>query len=114
MKNCLLIIRLISAIQDIASELGSSIKLFKFTHRPLNPSQSADGSGDSIRDFTAMLETTPPAPWSLADGDGFHGKLLYIYTSGTTGLPKAAVISNSRLVVNSLIKHESYILQLLY
>lgn len=25
-------------------------------------------------------------------------KLLYIFTSGTTGMPKAAVITNSRLV----------------
>ncbi|XP_045542793.1 long-chain fatty acid transport protein 4 [Papilio machaon] len=96
-----------AAVQEIASELGDSIKLFKFTHRPLNPSKSsADGSGDSVRDFTAMLETTPPATWSLADADGFHGKLLYIYTSGTTGLPKAAVISNSRFVfMASAIHH---------
>ncbi|CAH2238077.1 long-chain fatty acid transport protein 1-like [Pararge aegeria] len=88
-----------SAIQDISSELSSLIKLFKFTHRPLNPSNPVTkASGDGITDLTSLLENTPPMPWALADANGFQGKLLYIYTSGTTGLPKAAVISNSRYV----------------
>ncbi|KAL0849046.1 hypothetical protein ABMA28_013409 [Loxostege sticticalis] len=89
-----------SAIQDISKELSPSLKLFKFTHRPLQTSspKQALGSGDTIPDLTCLLEATPPAPWTLADADGFHGKLLYIYTSGTTGLPKAAVISNTRYV----------------
>ncbi|XP_072936362.1 long-chain fatty acid transport protein 4-like [Epargyreus clarus] len=89
-----------SAIQDISSQLDPKLKLFKFTHRPLNLSSPGEtqGGGDGILDFTVLLENTAPAPWSLADADGFQGKLLYIYTSGTTGLPKAAVISNSRFV----------------
>ncbi|XP_023953003.1 long-chain fatty acid transport protein 4 [Bicyclus anynana] len=88
-----------SAVQDISSELSTSIKLFKFTHRPLNSSKpQTNASGDGIADLTSILENTSPMPWSLADADGFQGKLLYIYTSGTTGLPKAAVISNSRYV----------------
>uniref|UniRef100_A0A2A4K8S3 Very long-chain fatty acid transport protein n=1 Tax=Heliothis virescens TaxID=7102 RepID=A0A2A4K8S3_HELVI len=88
-----------AAVQEIAKDLSPSLKLFKFSQRPLNPSNSrAEGSGDGITDFTNLLETTPPAPWTLADADGFQGKLLYIYTSGTTGLPKAAVISNARFV----------------
>ncbi|CAH0726566.1 unnamed protein product, partial [Brenthis ino] len=88
-----------SAIQEISSQLDPKLKLFKFTHRPLNASTSEKlASGDGICDFTALLETTPPAPWTLADANGFNGELLYIYTSGTTGLPKAAVISNSRFV----------------
>ncbi|CAG5056666.1 unnamed protein product [Parnassius apollo] len=88
-----------AAVQDVANQLDPSLKLFKFSHRPLKPSEpEAKGSGDEIVDFTSLLESTPPAPWSLATADGFHGKLLYIYTSGTTGLPKAAVISNSRYV----------------
>ncbi|KAI5635963.1 AMP-binding enzyme domain-containing protein [Phthorimaea operculella] len=87
-----------SAVQDVASELSPNLKLFKFTHRPLNPANPSKTleSGDAVSDFTALLEATPPAPWTRADGDGFTGKLLYIYTSGTTGLPKAAVITNAR------------------
>ncbi|XP_061707046.1 long-chain fatty acid transport protein 4-like [Cydia pomonella] len=88
-----------TAIQEVAGQLSPSLKLFKFVHRPLNSANpEAKSSGDQIADLTSLLETTPPAPWSLADADGFHGKLLYIYTSGTTGLPKAAVISSSRFV----------------
>ncbi|KAG7311656.1 hypothetical protein JYU34_002710 [Plutella xylostella] len=88
-----------SAIQDIAKDLSPSVKLFKFSHRPLNPGSKAGGGvGDQVEDFTSLLEKTAPAPWTLADGEGFHGKLMYIYTSGTTGLPKAAVISSSRMV----------------
>ncbi|XP_026756910.2 long-chain fatty acid transport protein 4-like [Galleria mellonella] len=87
-----------SAIQDISKELSPSLKLFKFTHRPLNTSSPKASADDGFTDLTYLLESTPPAPWTLANGDGFGGKLLYIYTSGTTGLPKAAVISNSRFV----------------
>ncbi|CAK1603335.1 unnamed protein product [Parnassius mnemosyne] len=96
-----------AVVQEIANQLDPSIKFFKFSHRPLKPSEpEAKGSGDGIVDFTSLLESTPPAPWSLATADGFHGKLLYIYTSGTTGLPKAAVISNSRFVfIASAIHH---------
>ncbi|CAG5056665.1 unnamed protein product [Parnassius apollo] len=86
------------AIQEIAKELNSSIKLFKFTRRPLNLSSDSVKVVESSDDFTALLESTSPATWSLSDGEGFNGKLLYIYTSGTTGLPKAAVISPSRMV----------------
>lgn len=85
----------ISAIDDVAGELSPKLKLFKFSNRPLH-SRTEQASGDASNDFTALLENTPPATWSYADGDGFTGKLLYIYTSGTTGLPKAAVISNAR------------------
>ncbi|CAH0404707.1 unnamed protein product [Chilo suppressalis] len=87
-----------SAVQDISSQLSPSLKLFKFTQRPLNPSNPKESSGDAVPDLTSLLEATLPAPWTLANADGFRGKLLYIYTSGTTGLPKAAVISNTRFV----------------
>lgn len=77
--------------------MDSALKLFKFSHRRMNTNnKEVNASGDGILDLTSLLEVTPPAPWTLADADGFLGKLLYIYTSGTTGLPKAAVISNSR------------------
>ncbi|XP_063358606.1 long-chain fatty acid transport protein 4-like [Cydia amplana] len=88
-----------TAIQEVVGQLSPSLKLFKFVHRPLNTAHpEAKASGDQVPDLTSLLETTPPAPWALADADGFHGRLLYIYTSGTTGLPKAAVISSSRFV----------------
>ncbi|XP_032510576.2 long-chain fatty acid transport protein 4-like [Danaus plexippus] len=86
-----------SAIQDVRKEIPNNIKLLKFTRRPLNASDGMK-TAESPEDFTHLLETTPPAPWSLTEGEGFLGKLLYIYTSGTTGLPKAAVISPSRMV----------------
>lgn len=69
----------------------------------MNTSDSAVKVVDSENDLTHMLETTPPAPWSKSEGEGFTGKMLYIYTSGTTGLPKAAVISPSRYCVLSLL-----------
>ncbi|CAG9567342.1 unnamed protein product [Danaus chrysippus] len=86
-----------SAIQDVRKDIPNNIKLLKFTRRPLNASDGMK-TAEAPEDFTHMLETTPPAPWSLSEGEGFLGKLLYIYTSGTTGLPKAAVISPSRMV----------------
>ncbi|CAH2066407.1 unnamed protein product, partial [Iphiclides podalirius] len=86
------------AIQEVRKELKSSLKLLKFTRRPLNLSADSVKVVDSDEDFTAILENTSPAAWSPSDSEGFNGKLLYIYTSGTTGLPKAAVISPSRMV----------------
>lgn len=85
-----------AAIQDVAKDLRPSIKLFKYTRRPLNTSGDGVKVAESSNDFTAMLESTPPSPWHLTEGNDFNGKMLYIYTSGTTGLPKAAVISSSR------------------
>lgn len=86
----------VTAIKAIQSELSPTLKLYKFSHRPLNSKLVARKDEDSFTDFTSLLEHTPPDPWRLADAEGFTGKLLYIYTSGTTGLPKAAVISNAR------------------
>ncbi|XP_038222804.1 long-chain fatty acid transport protein 4-like [Zerene cesonia] len=88
----------LSAVQEISGQLDPSLKLYKFTHRPLNSPKPEKASGDGIPNLTDLLEATPPAPWTKTDGYGFQGKILYIYTSGTTGLPKAAVISNSRLI----------------
>ncbi|CAH2104835.1 unnamed protein product [Euphydryas editha] len=87
-----------SVIQDIRKDIDESIKILKFTRRPLNTSDSGVKVAESENDFTHLLETTPPAQWSLSEGEGFTGRMLYIYTSGTTGLPKAAVISPSRMV----------------
>lgn len=89
-----------NAIQDISSELKPSIKLFRLSHRKLNPSTPSEftNCGDGVADFTTMLEKSPSPEWSLVENGGFNKKLLYIYTSGTTGLPKAAVISSSRIV----------------
>ncbi|CAF4767741.1 unnamed protein product [Pieris macdunnoughi] len=88
----------LSAIHDVSSQLDPKLKLYKFSHRPLKSPKSEKASGDGIPDFIDLLEVTPPAPWTKADGFGFQGKLLYIYTSGTTGLPKAAVITTSRFI----------------
>ena len=43
-----------------------------------------------------MLEASINAP-NIIDRVQYDDRLLYIYTSGTTGLPKAAVITNSKL-----------------
>ncbi|KAL0894631.1 hypothetical protein ABMA27_013188 [Loxostege sticticalis] len=86
------------AFREIKKDLNPSIKLFKYINRPLNTSSNAVLVAESANDFTSMLESTQPPAWFKSEGDGFNGKLLYIYTSGTTGLPKAAVISSSRMV----------------
>ncbi|XP_038207616.1 long-chain fatty acid transport protein 4-like isoform X1 [Zerene cesonia] len=86
-----------SVVNEVRKELNPSLRLFKFTRRPLNTSNDSVKVAESASDLTHMLETTAPAPWSLSEGEGFNGRLLYIYTSGTTGLPKAAVISPSRM-----------------
>ncbi|KAL0849044.1 hypothetical protein ABMA28_013408 [Loxostege sticticalis] len=86
------------AFREIKKDLNPSIKLFKYINRPLNTSSNAVLVAEAANDFTSMLESTQPPAWFKSEGDGFNGKLLYIYTSGTTGLPKAAVISSSRMV----------------
>ncbi|XP_026756934.1 long-chain fatty acid transport protein 4-like [Galleria mellonella] len=94
-----------SAIEEIKNDLDPSIKLYKYTRRELNTSNYAVKVVESPIDLTSLLESTPPAQWFRSEGDGFNGKLLYIYTSGTTGLPKAAVISSSRMVFMSTGNH---------
>lgn len=42
-----------------------------------------------------MPKTTPFEEMSVS---GYRDVFMYIYTSGTTGLPKAAVITNMRLI----------------
>ncbi|XP_050675995.1 long-chain fatty acid transport protein 4-like [Leptidea sinapis] len=84
-------------VQDIRKDLNPSLKVLKFTRRPLNTSNDNVRVVESEADFTSLLETTTPLPWTKSDGEGFNGKMLYIYTSGTTGLPKAAVISTLRM-----------------
>ncbi|XP_041971166.1 long-chain fatty acid transport protein 4-like [Aricia agestis] len=90
-----------AAVNDIKKDLSPSIRLLRFTRRPLNTSPEAVKVAETPDDLTHMLETTPPASWSMSEGEGFNGRLLYIYTSGTTGLPKAAVISPSRMLFMS-------------
>ncbi|XP_026325418.1 long-chain fatty acid transport protein 4-like isoform X2 [Hyposmocoma kahamanoa] len=86
-----------NAIQEVKKEFNPAIKLFKYTRRPLNTLPNHVQVVNTPDDFASMLETTPPGKWFLSDSEGFNGKLTYIYTSGTTGLPKAAVISPSRM-----------------
>ncbi|CAB3249823.1 unnamed protein product [Arctia plantaginis] len=87
-----------TAFQEISKDLSPTLQLFKFTRRPLNTSPDSVKVVESQNDFTSMLENINPAPWTKSDTEGFNAKMLYIYTSGTTGLPKAAVISPSRMV----------------
>uniref|UniRef100_A0A1L8D6P9 Very long-chain fatty acid transport protein n=1 Tax=Plutella xylostella TaxID=51655 RepID=A0A1L8D6P9_PLUXY len=87
-----------SAFEAISKDLPPSLKQYKFTRRQLSTSPDHVKVSEGCNDFTALLEATPPAQWFPSEGHGFNGKLLYIYTSGTTGLPKAAVISSSRMV----------------
>lgn len=52
---------------------------------------------------TLMSEHEPSLPLSLPEGykkPSFHDPIVYIYTSGTTGMPKAAIITNARLVLD--------------
>lgn len=89
----------LAAVTEVLNQLSPSLRLYKFTHRPLKlQNMEQPASEERITDFICLLERTRPAEWTLANADGFEGKLLYIYTSGTTGLPKAAVISNARYI----------------
>lgn len=62
------------------------------------------GEGDScdsrnLRCFDEILETCTDAPLADLPTPSIEDHLGYIYTSGTTGLPKAAVISNKRVLL---------------
>ncbi|GBP23085.1 Long-chain fatty acid transport protein 1 [Eumeta japonica] len=80
--------------------LNTSIRLLKFSRGTTNTSgaSTSDVDKEKIKDLNLMLDSIQTPPWNLSEGDGFHGRILYIYTSGTTGLPKAAVISTSRVI----------------
>ncbi|KAL7879302.1 hypothetical protein AOLI_G00102760 [Acnodon oligacanthus] len=54
-----------------------------------------------MQSLTEKLENIPdsPIPRSLRATVTFNDPAVYIYTSGTTGLPKAAVLSQMRLLV---------------
>lgn len=53
---------------------------------------------------TLMSEHEPSLPLTLPEGykkPSFQDPIVYIYTSGTTGMPKAAIITNARLVMDN-------------
>ena len=81
---------LITAINDIQSELTVDIRLFscgkKFT---------TVGRSENLQTLMSH-QSVHPVPEEVSSELQFSDKLLYIYTSGTTGLPKAAVVKNSR------------------
>uniref|UniRef100_A0A8D8QZL4 long-chain-fatty-acid--CoA ligase n=2 Tax=Cacopsylla melanoneura TaxID=428564 RepID=A0A8D8QZL4_9HEMI len=80
------------AVQEIAPQLGSNVKLFSW-----NPNESStDSPVPRSLAIVPLLNESSPSPPSLNYNVGVQDKLIYIYTSGTTGLPKAAVISNHR------------------
>ncbi|VVC90311.1 unnamed protein product [Leptidea sinapis] len=91
-------------------DIVAVMAILKFTRRPLNTSNDNVRVVESEADFTSLLETTTPLPWTKSDGEGFNGKMLYIYTSGTTGLPKAAVISTLSNLISIAINYDMNII----
>ena len=81
---------IVSAINDIQSELSTSIKLYA-----CGQTNSKVGRFENLQSLMSR-ESSGPVADSVTRSVHFSDKLLYIYTSGTTGLPKAAVIKNSR------------------
>ena len=86
MNNC----PIVSAINDIHSELSTNIRLFSSGKSSIRVGRSEN------LDRLMSAESTANVPANVTRSLTFSDKLLYIYTSGTTGLPKAAVIKNSR------------------
>ena len=93
MNNC----RIVSAMNDIQSELTTNIRLFSS-----GKSNSTRVGRSENLDRLMSAESSANVPDSVTRSLTFSDKLLYIYTSGTTGLPKAAVIKNSRSEISSL------------
>ncbi|XP_063060272.1 long-chain fatty acid transport protein 1-like [Engraulis encrasicolus] len=82
------------AVQEVQSELGSSLQLF------CTGSGGADDDVElqalSAQNLDQILANTPHTPPPQTHNKGFNDRLFYIYTSGTTGLPKAAIVVHSR------------------
>ena len=81
---------LLSAINDIQSELTVDIRLFS-SGKKFNPV----GRSENLDSLMAQ-QSVHPVPEEVTKKLQFSDKLVYIYTSGTTGLPKAAVVKSSR------------------
>lgn len=81
------------AIKDISSSLPPNIKLYQW-----NSSNTCEPAGLGEKNLTELIQEAPSNIVTVREKPGYHDPLVYIYTSGTTGLPKAAVITNARLV----------------
>ncbi|XP_075713977.1 long-chain fatty acid transport protein 2-like [Rhinoderma darwinii] len=66
---------------------------------------SRDSPTEGVQSLLDKVEAASedPVPESYRSGSTVKTPVLYIYTSGTTGLPKAAVITQGRLLISSSI-----------
>jgi len=92
-------IDIIDQVRD-EPELANSIEHYFFVPDSRNaacPEWASDLAQDALSASTANPPDTLENTWDQ--------NALYIYTSGTTGLPKAAVISNRRFIVSSILSY---------
>lgn len=78
------------AVSEIYDQLDSKVLVYQLGCK--------NNTASKFHNLDNLLQEATKDPPIVTDKPGHHDRLVYIYTSGTTGLPKAAVISNSRLV----------------
>lgn len=84
---------LADAVAEIADQLPSAVALYQVNEATQQPVLA------NAKDLTTLMQSaSKELPVNGVKKPNHHDKLIYIYTSGTTGLPKAAVITHSRLV----------------
>jgi acyl-CoA synthetase (AMP-forming)/AMP-acid ligase II len=77
-------------LEEIAPELG-----FECMYAQRDGQNEERGT---LADFDALVDKAPDRPPQALPSPGAEDRACYIYTSGTTGLPKAAIITNARLL----------------
>ena len=91
---------LADAVAEIADQLPSAVALYQVNEATQQPVLA------NAKDLTTLMQSaSKELPVNGVKKPNHHDKLIYIYTSGTTGLPKAAVITHSRLVWRWRVVH---------
>lgn len=86
----------LTAIKEVLDKIESAVALYQVSCKDTRDIPST--IDQRFEDLNVLLKEAAVTPPVIPDKIGYQDRLVYIYTSGTTGLPKAAVITNSRLV----------------